>query len=304
MNQQTGKDLVYTGIGLAIAATLVWSGNFIIARAVAGQIPPVSLAFYRWLIAVLVMTPIAVSQFRRETHLIKSSWQYLFWTSLTGIACFNTFIYIAGRYVPAINLALIATTSSPVMATILAAVFLKEKITLLTVSGLLLCICGIVLLLSKGSWQVLMGFQFSPGDWWILLAALMFAIYTIMVRKKPAAISPVVFLYALFCIGMLLLLPAYLWEVTHTPAVTWNINLIWSILYLGIGASVISFLCWNAAIKRLGAARTALFGNLIPIFSTLEATMLLHERLENIHIISGILVIGGLAIANLKSLIK
>jgi drug/metabolite transporter (DMT)-like permease len=300
MNSSPGKNQFYTGIALAIAATLIWSGNFIVARGVNGKILPVSLAYYRWLTAALVMAPFAFTAFKKEITAIAKSWKYLLLISLTGIAFFNTFIYIAGRYVPAINLALIATTSSPVMSAILAAIFLKEKMSWLSITGLLICICGIVLLLSKGSWDTLMNFRFSKGDWWTLLAALMFAVYNIMAKRKPAGISPPAFLFTIFALGTLMLLPAFAWQATHAPAPAWNSNLVWVILYLGIGASVIAYLCWNAAIKRLGAARTALFGNLIPIFSTLEAVMILKEDIRPIHIASGLLVISGLIIANLR----
>jgi drug/metabolite transporter (DMT)-like permease len=293
------KD-VYTGIGLAVLAAIIWSGNFIVARGVSQQIPPVSLAFYRWATATLIMLPIAWKQFREQKVLLKQHGAYLFWTALSGITLFNTFVYIAGHYTKAINLALIGTTSSPVFAIILAAIFLKEVIKPLRIVGLLLCISGIVLLLSQGSWQKLQAFHFTAGDGWILLAALSFAIYSILVRRKPAAIQPLSFLFTVFAIGTLVLLPFYVWELNTMPAVQWDTNLVLIILYLGVGTSVIAFLCWNLAIGKLGAARTALFGNLIPVFSTLEAVLILGEEFLMIHIVSGILVIAGVIIANLK----
>jgi drug/metabolite transporter (DMT)-like permease len=293
------KD-VYTGIGLAVLAAIIWSGNFIVARGVSQQIPPVSLAFYRWATATLIMLPIAWKQFREQKVLLRQHSAYLFWTALSGITLFNTFVYIAGHYTKAINLALIGTTSSPVFAIILAAIFLKEVIKPLRIVGLLLCISGIVLLLSQGSWQKLQAFHFTAGDGWVLLDALSFAIYSILVRRKPAAIQPLSFLFTVFAIGTLVLLPFYVWELNTMPAVQWDTNLVLIILYLGVGTSVIAFLCWNLAIGKLGAARTALFGNLIPVFSTLEAVLILGEEFLMIHIVSGILVIAGVIIANLK----
>ena len=186
------------------------------------------------------------------------------------------------------------------MSIILAAVFLKERISIIRIIGLVICIVGIILLLSQGSWERLRGFHFSPGDWWILAAALSFAIYNIFVRRKPATISPLNFLFLTFAIGTLLLLPAYYWEHRTAERVKWNTQLFLIVLYLGAGTSVIAFLLWNEAIRRLGAGRTALFGNLIPVFSTLEAVWLLGEEITAIHIISGLLVIGGLVIANFQ----
>jgi drug/metabolite transporter (DMT)-like permease len=206
----------------------------------------------------------------------------------------------AAYYSPAINLALIGTTSSPVFAIALAAIFLNEKITPLRITGLLICIAGIVYLIAQGSWEKLKAFHFSVGDVLILLGAFSFAVYNILVRKKAKGISPMNFLFVVFTAGTILLIPFFLWEVFTTPAVTWSGDLLLIILYLGAGTSVIAFLCWNVAISRLGAARTALFGNLIPLFAALEAVWLLGEKITAVHIIGGITIIAGLVIANLK----
>lgn len=236
--------------------------------------------------------------------LIRKNWKYLLIISFFGITAYNTLIYVAGTYIPAMNLALIGTTSSPVMSILLAAIFLKEAIKPLRIIGLALCITGILILLSKGSWERLIHFHFTAGDWWILLAALCFAIYNIMARKKPAGLSPVGFLFITFLVGTILLSPAFFIESSNHSPVNWSWSLVLIIAYLGIGNSIISFLCWNIAISRLGAARTALFGNLIPIFSSFEAVILLGEKITSIHIISGLLVIGGLLLANWSGKLK
>lgn len=293
----TKKDY-YTGIALAVVATLIWSGNFIIARGVNQQIPPVSLAFYRWSLATLLIAPLAIQKFKEEKEIVRKNWKYIFWVALTGITLFNTFVYVAGHYTSAINMALIGTTSSPIFATIMAVIFLKERLNAFRIIGILLCVVGILLLLSKGSWENLASFTFSVGDLWVLAGALSFAIYNILVRKKPTGISAINFLFVIFLLGTILLFPAYLTELNITGPVQWNRNLYGSIIYLGLGTSVISFLCWNAALQKLGTGTTVLFGNLIPIFSTLEAVWLLGEQVNSIHLISGLLVIGGLIIAN------
>lgn len=304
------KNNIYIGIGLATLATFIWSGNFIVSRAVFKQIPPISLSFLRWLTASLLIAPFALQRFAIDWKNIKKYFFYLFFTALTGIALFNSFVYIAGHYSTAINMALIGTTSSPIIATILAAFFLKEKIGWLRILGIAVCIAGILLLISKGSWQALKNLQVSRGDAWILLGGFMFAIYNTLARKKPGEISPVSFLFIIFSLGTIILLPFFIAEsshlltITQTSSIDWTGSLILSIIYLGLGTSVVSFLCWNAAIARLGAARTALFGNLIPVFSSIEAVLLLGEDITSIHYISGILVIVGLLLANLSLLLK
>ena len=298
MMQSSSPKNIYTGIGLAVLAVIIWSGNFIVARGVIKQIPPISLAFYRWLTAALIISPFAVRSFRAEWKIVKRSLGHLFWVSLTGVTLFNTFVYIGAHYTTAINLALIGTTSSPIIAIILARIFLKEKIGRLKMMGMILCIIGVIFLLSRGNIQNLVSLRFTAGDGWVLLAAFCFAVYTTLVRKKPAGISSVNYLAIVFSFGALLLLPFYSWEVYHSQPVKWNVNLVLIILYLGLGASVICFLCWNIAIGKLGSGRTALFGNLIPVFSSIEAAFILNEQFTWVHIVSMILVFTGIMVAN------
>jgi drug/metabolite transporter (DMT)-like permease len=296
----TSQKNIYTGISLAVLAAFIWSGNFIIAKGVNKQIPPVSLAFYRWLLASVIILPFAIKQFKAEWPVVRRSWHYLFWASLTGVALFNTFVYVGAHYTTAINLTLIGTTSSPIVATILARIFLKEEIGWMKLAGLALCIAGVLFLLSKGDFQNLLALQFSRGDLWVLAAAFCFAVYNTLVKKKPASISPINFLFVAFSFGTILLAPFFIWEMNRTAPVVWNSDLLLSILYLGLGASVICFWIWNIAISRIGAARTILFGNLIPIFGTVGSVVFLHEQFNWIHIVSMVIVFAGILLANIR----
>ncbi|MBI3138665.1 MAG: DMT family transporter [Sphingobacteriales bacterium] len=296
----TPSKTVYTGIAVAVLATFIWSWNFIVARGIYSAIPPVSLAFYRWLTATVIIFPFAISSFRKEWPAVKKSLLYFGLAAASGISIFNTFVYIGARYTTAINLALIGTTSSPVLSVLFARIFLKEHIHTTRILGMVLCITGILFLLAKGDWHNLLHLHFTKGDLWVLGAGLSFAVYNTMVKKKPADISPVNFLFVVFLLGTLLLFPFYLKERSTTAAVNWHPSILLIILYLGLGASVLCFWIWNIAIRRLGAGRAALFGNLIPVFSTLEAVLILGEKISWIHLLSFGLVITGLLIANLR----
>ena len=155
---------VYTGISLALLAVFIWSGNFIAARGVIRQLPPISLAFYRWLTASVILFPIAFRSFRNDWPVIKKSLRYLIWPALTGITLFNTFVYIGAHYTTAINLALIGTCSSPIIAVILARIFLKEQLSVWKIGGMVLCIAGVLYLLSRGNWENLINLHFSRGE--------------------------------------------------------------------------------------------------------------------------------------------
>jgi len=291
---------VFIGIGFAVLATLIWSGNFIIARGVIKTIQPVTLAFYRWVTATIIIAPFAWKYFFAEIKVLKQRLLFFLLAAVTGISMFNTFVYVAGHYSTAINMAILGTCSSPIMSVILARIFLKEKIPALRIAGMLVCICGILLLLSKGDIHNLLSFKFTKGDWWILAAALSFAIYNTTVKKKPGGTHPINFLFTVFLLGTIILFPFYLSELNKYGGIEINVKNLSTILYLGLGTSVICFYIWNKAIGALGSGRTALFGNLIPVFSSIEAVFFLGEKITPIHIISFILVVSGLVIANLK----
>ncbi|MBK8605420.1 MAG: DMT family transporter [Chitinophagaceae bacterium] len=300
MNEKFSQNKILVGATLAILATLIWSGNFIIARGSKNDIPPITLAFYRWLSATIILLPFTWHLFIKEILMLKKHFWYFLLTAASGITLFNTFVYIAGHTTEAINMALLGTTTSPIMSVILARIFLKEPVPLTRVIGMLICIAGILLLLSKGSIDILLSFSFTEGDWWMLAAALTFAIYNVCVRKKPSAMSSRNFLFTIFLIGTALLLPFYLYELKTKGGFEINTQNIGAIFYLGLGASVICFLLWNKSIAYLGAGRASLFGNLIPVFSTIEAVLFLNEKVSLIHLYSFILVIAGLIIANLQ----
>ncbi len=297
MTQQKFKEKKGYGYVLATISALLWSGNFIIAKDAAGEIPPATLSFYRWLIAVLILTPFVIHRCRQQWQEIKKHKWRLIATSFFGIAVFNTCTYIAAADVPAIHLALLSATASPVFSIIMAAIFLKERIHLIKAIGVIISIIGIISLLTKGNIAALSNFTFHNADLWIFTAAFSFAVYNIFVRKKPATLHPQTFLLIVFWIGVVILTPFFLYEQYHKPT-TINIKNVSSLLYLGIGASLIAYICWNAAIRRIGAGRTALFGNLIPVFSMIEAMLILGEHLTINQAFSSILIITGLVVAN------
>jgi drug/metabolite transporter (DMT)-like permease len=295
------QNKIYTGVLFAIIACIIWSGNFIVARAVINDVPPVTLSFFRWASATLMLFPFVIKQFSRQKEIVLKHKQYFLWTSLFGVAIFNTFLYIAAHTTSAINMALIGTCSSPIFAVFLAAWFLKEKVSRLRIIGMLVMLAGIIYLVVRGSFEKLLNFHFTTGDIWVLCAAVFFAAYNVLVRKKPSEISPIVFLFTTFLVGSILLLPFCLWEIQHSLPIEWTSNLFLIVIYLGLGTSIIAFLLWNSAIGKLGAARTALFGNLIPLFSSLEAVWLLNEEITIVHMVSGLLIIIGLVIVNMKN---
>jgi len=303
LKRQYNKQ-VQIGTILAIIACVIWSGNFIASRFAFQLAGPISLSFFRWTIATLTMLPFALKNFKKEKQLFKDNLSYFFWMALVGVAVYNTMIYQAGHSTTAINMALYGSIIHPIVATLLAAWVVQEKLHWKSITGIGLGVIGIVVLLSKGDLQTLLHFKFATGDLWMIGAGCCFGTYNVFVRKKPIGISNNSFLLVLFVLGTIMLFPFALYEMNYVQPVHFNKELLIVVLYIGIGNSTIAYLLWNMAIHRLGAAKTALFGTLIPFLSSIEALFILNEQFTIFQIISGVIIISGIVINTWPSKIK
>lgn len=287
------------GILFALFATMLWSGNMVIASGINGHIPPVGLAFWRWTVACIVLAPFALQNTVREIESIKNHFSYLILTAVLGITVFNTLIYFAGKTTSAVNLSLIAI-SIPLFIVILSRIFFKEKVSSIKIIGIATIITGVLVLISKGSFQAMLQINFAIGDVLMLLACFFFAYYTILVLKKPDDLSPKVFLFSVFVIGTLLLLPFYIVEHLYFKKVIFDTKTILVTSYVGICASLISFYLWNEAIRLIGTSKTAMIYYLIPVFSGILAYLFLNQAILLTQVISMGIIIAGLLITNKK----
>ncbi|MBP4141563.1 DMT family transporter [Flavobacterium sp. P4023] len=287
------------GILFALLATFLWSVNMVIASGVKEHIPPIGLVFWRWTVACVVLTPLALRATIIDFKIIKKHIKYLLLTAILGISIFNTLIYFAGKTTSAFNLSLMAI-SIPLFIIGISRIVFKEKVSNLAIAGIITIITGVLVLISKGSLDALLRINFAFGDLLMLLACFFFACYTLLVRKKPKELEPKVFLYSVFVIGTLILLPFYLWENTYLEKVVIDSKTLLIISYVGIFASLVSFYLWNEAIGLIGTSKTAVIYYLIPIFSGILAYFFLGQSIEFIQIISMAIIVLGLIITNKK----
>jgi len=287
------------GYLFAIGATALWSGNFIIARGLNESIPPISLAFWRWVVAVIVFLPFALKPLIAQRDVLKEHIGYLAITALLGITTFNTLIYLAGHTTTALNLSLISITF-PVFIIILSRLFFGEQITINKGTGIILVATGVVLLVTRGNVASLAGISFAIGDVWMLIAAIIFAVYSILIRHKPEGLSIWSFQLSTFIIGLVFLFPFFLWESTISPAIVFDAKTVGSILYVGIFASLSAFVLWNKAIMVIGPTKAGMIYYTLPLFSGALAYLILQENISMIHLYSALLIVSGILIANFE----
>ncbi|HOX14334.1 MAG TPA: DMT family transporter [Spirochaetia bacterium] len=292
---ETVKDGV-KGYLFALAATAFWSGNHFIARALRESIPPVSLAFLRWAAATLAFLPFALPGAVRERRAVLRSLPYLALTALLGVSLFNTLIYYAGRTTTALNLSLISLIF-PVIILLLSRIFLGERMPLRRLAGIAVVLAGVAVLVTKGRLDALRSIGFAPGDLLMLLAALVFSVYTLLLKRKPEGLSLSTLQFATFALGTLMLAPAFAWERASAPPVAWTPALLGAVLYVGVFASLAAFVSWNQAIERIGTAKAGLVYYTLPIWSGLLAWVFLGEAPTAAQAFSMALVVGGIVVA-------
>ena len=278
---------------LALIATFLWASNIIVARNISDSFPPMGMAFLRWLVAAIVFTPFALKKAISEWSIIKKQIPYLLRTSITGITFFNVSFYIAAQTTTAINLSLISI-SFPVFIIIISRIYFKERITLKGFSGVIVIIMGVLILLFKGSPENLFNIKLSEGDVWMLLASILFAIYSIMIQRKPDNLKMIPFQYFSFLMGLGFLAPFYLIEVYSGKVGTFNTSSILSIVYSGVFASLAALIVWSKSITFIGSVQAGIYYYMLPIFSAFLAIIFLNEKLSFFHLESVTMIMIGI----------
>ena len=287
----------FYGYIFAVTATVIWSGNFIIARDMAETLTPLSIAFCRWLTAAVLILPFSIKTLIKEKEIIKNHIRYLSVTSVLGITIFNTLIYYAGHTTTALNLSLISITF-PVFIIIISSFVFKEKITIQRLTGIVFVIIGVLILITKGDIKRLLNISFAAGDFWMLMAAVTFAVYSILVKRKPEMLSIISLQSATFLIGLIFLLPFFILDRMANPPILFDAKTLTVILYTGILASLAAFILWNRSLMKIGASKAGMIYYTMPLFSGISAHLFLKESISMIHLYSAVLIISGILAAN------
>ncbi len=281
---------------LLTLAPLFWSANVVVARAVTGSVPPIGLAFWRWLVSAALMALIAGRHVRRDWPVIVQHRLILFVLAALGIATFNTLVYMGLRFTTAINGVLMQTTM-PVWIVGLSWLFFRETITRRQVPGILLSFVGTLIIVSQGDLAALVALQLNWGDTLVLIAVISYAAYTSLLRRRPP-IHPLSLLAVTFSGGALLLLPLYLWEHLTVQAMPVTLQTALAVGYVAIFPSILAYLCYNRGVELVGANRAGLFIHLMPVFGSVLAMMFLNETLQWFHGLGVLLIIGGIVLAS------
>jgi len=282
---------------MLIGAALFWSGNFIVGRAMRGDVPPVSLNFWRWLVALIILLPLSYGQLQRHLVLLKAEWKVIAGLGLTGIAAFHICVYVALTSTTAIN-ALLFLSMAPVAIVIASWLVFRETINLTQGAGIIVSLLGAVVIIGRGSVEILRQLHLNQGDLWMVVAVVLWAVYTILLKRRPAQLPQLALLTSSVVTGMLWMLPLYLVSLAMGQRLTVNGSTLMGVLYIGLFASVLAFLFWNKGVAHLGPNRAGMFIHLMPFFGAALSVVFLGEGLALYHISGAIFIFTGIALSS------
>jgi len=276
---------------LMVMAALFWAGAFIAGKLSVEEFPPVSLTFFRFLIAsAVIFVILAVKE--RDISIKKEDLPIFLALGVIGMIGYHILFFMALKYTSPVNAALIGAIN-PLVTTIFSVIFLKEKIRIVNILAIMVSLSGVVLIVTNGSLDFFADMKFNVGDMLMLVAVVCWAAYAIISKRALARYSPIKVTSYAFLVCTVMLLPFLPLEspMQFLPQTTiggWT-----SVVYMAIFASVGGYLIQQMSIKKMGPSKTSLYVNLVPVFSMVLAFFILGEAISAVKVAAASLIIGG-----------
>jgi drug/metabolite transporter (DMT)-like permease len=286
--------LAYAGL---VLTPLFWAGNAVVAKGVVDQIPPMSMSFWRWIIALAILLPFGLPGVLRHKAVIRQHWLSILALATFSVGAFNSLLYLAAMPTSAINIALINATI-PIMVALLAWLLLGDRTRPLQALGIALAIVGIATVVARGELAVLTGLQAQAGDLIMVLAVSSWGLFSVLLRRQAVPLPPLTFLTVQIATGALVILPFYLTDLLFiSGGFELNRSTALPMMYFAIFPGILAYGFWNHGVHRIGPSKAAIFMYLTPVFASVLAGVFLGERLGAPHLIGGALILAGLVLA-------
>jgi drug/metabolite transporter (DMT)-like permease len=278
--------------------SLCWAGNAIVGRLAAGHIPPGTLSFLRWFFAFLIILPFAWKHLVRDWSAIRARLGIMVVLAVTGIGAFNTMQYWALEHTQALN-TLLLQSAGPLFIAVWSLALLGIRLTLAQAVGIVLSLCGVLMILLHGDLTTLKNIEFNRGDLIFILALLMFGLYSVLSLKRPQ-IHGLSFVGFTFGVGAACLVPLFVWELVARPPIELDTANLLTLFYVAVFPSTVAYLCFNRGVQLIGANRAAPFFHMIPVFGAVMAFAFLDERPQWFDVTGFALVLTGVFVASRK----
>ncbi len=281
---------------LPVIAVMIWSLNIVVTRYAADLISPVSISFYRWLIAFLILTPFMLGKVWEQRQLIIQHWLQLAVLSAFGMVLYQGLAYTAAHYTTATNMGLI-NAFIPVFTILVSFFILKDIPNRFAIMGSILSFCGLIYVMAQGNLSALWQSGAHWGDLLMVVAVFFYAFYGVFLKKWQLKIPLLISLYIQVAFALIYHLPFIAWLGLDSLN-TANLS---SVLYAGIFPSLIAPFVWMLAVQQVGPNRTSIFMNLMPVFTAIIASLWLAESWTIYHTLGGVLILTGVVMAQKKT---
>ena len=286
---------------------LLWAGNAIVGRLVHELIPPLTLNFLRWLLAFVLLLPIA-NQALRASSPLWTHWRRYALLGLLGVGCYNSLQYLALQTSTPINVTLVGS-SMPVFMLLVGALFFKQTVRKRQMTGAVLSILGVMVVLCRGDWQALANVHLVIGDVFVLMATAAWSWYSWLLSgtQEPteARSNWANFLMAQMVFGLF-------WSAAFSGAewagltgiadahISWSWPLVAALVYVSVGPAVLAYRFWGLGVQNVGPNIAGFFVNLIPVFTATLSALVLGEMPQLYHAAAFVLIIGGIVVSSRK----
>lgn len=274
---------------------LFWAGNYTVGRFVVGAVPPVTLAFLRWTGAAILILPFAIAHIRRDWPAIKSNAFALVMLGVLGSGLFNTLQYIALTSTTATSAGVI-NASAPAMIAMLSYVVNQERVRAVQVAGILISLAGVLCVLARGDVHALIGLSFNLGDLTMLIATVIWAVYTVLLHRRPA-VHVLTFTAVTYVVASVLNAFLAAIEVSTGASVIWTLSSVAAISYTAVFAGFLAYLYFSRGVEIIGSAHAGMFMYLVPFFTVLLAIIFLDEQPALYHAAGLALILSGIWVA-------
>ena len=270
--------------------------NIIVARGGVEYVPPISLAFWRWLTVFLLLLPFFYNEIIKNKKSFNKEFWKLFFLGSMGCGVCGAFPFIAGMSTTMANMGIIYT-SSPIFIIILSVMFFNDKINFSRVIGLVICLIGVLAIISKGNLNLLINFKFTTGDLWMIGAAMGWAVYSIYLLNWKSKFSLMARFTLIAMFGTISLFPFYILEEIFYFNTAFNSNFLFWVLFAAISPGIIAFTLYTKVQKYLGASLTGFTLYIFSIYSAIYGIILFDEALLNFHYFGAAFVFAGVYLA-------
>lgn len=286
--------LAYVGL---VLTPLFWAGNAVVARGTVDAIPPLSMAFWRWVIALAILLPFGLPGIWCHRQIIRQRLGSMLALATFSVGAFNSLLYLAASTTTATNIALINATI-PIFVALMSWLLLSDRTRPIQALGIALAVTGIVTVVARGDLAVLTGLQAQPGDLIMVAAVFSWGLFSVLLRRQAVPLPALTFLTTQILLGVLVILPFYLTDLlAFSGGFELSGTTLAPLLYFAIFPGILAYAFWNHGVHAIGPSRAAIFMYLTPVFASILAGIFLGETLGRFHVIGGLLILSGLILA-------